>query len=105
MTSWKRRIGKYLWKFFLRIKSAPINSWIWQSSIWKPSEVDDNASDFYPYRSVGRPRLKWDSAVRKFCELHHNESWQNLSIDVSSHSTDAFEQYCHNYEHDDVGAL
>ena len=84
----------------LRIKALPSESWINESCEWAPNEIDDASSDYVPHRCRGRPRLKWDSVVRKFCELQHNQSWQNLSIDVLNNSMDAFVQYFCNCEHD-----
>lgn len=43
---WKKRIGKYLWNFIMRVKSAPHVAWIFQSSMWAPNNIDDVASDF-----------------------------------------------------------
>ena len=97
---WKKRIGKALWKFILRVKTAPENSWIQQSSMWAPNEMNDDASDFLPYRCRGRPCLKWDSVVREFCLLHYGESWQKLSIDILSRCTEAFVEYFHNCDND-----
>ena len=98
--SWKRRLGKYLWKFILRVKRASNDSWISQSSMWAPNEINDDASEFVPYRCRGRPLLKWDSTVRTFCMMHFNELWQNLPIDVLDRSTDAFEHYFYNHDSD-----
>ena len=90
---WKKRIGKYLWKFILRVKGAPNEAWIHQSSTWAPNEINDDASEYVPYRCRGRPLLKWDTVVNHFCTMHHNESWQNLSINILSRPTEAFEEY------------
>ena len=82
----------------LRIKNSPSEAWIHQSSVWVPNEIDDAFSEFSPHRCRGRPSLKWDSAVRKFCDVHFDESWQNLSIDILSRSTDVFQQYFCNHD-------
>ena len=87
---WSTRIGKALWKMILRIKDAPIESWISETSMWEPTEVEDPYSEFYPYRNRGRTCLKWDTAVSNFCYLIHKESWQTLPVDVLRNSTDAF---------------
>ena len=76
--SWRRRLAKCLWKYVLRIKAAPSESWIAQFPMWVPSESEDPYSEYVPYRRRGRPYLKWDSCVRKYCSLHFNASWQNL---------------------------
>ena len=68
--------------------------------MWAPNEINDAASEFLPYRARGRPLLKWDTTVRKFCTMHHSNSWQKLSIEVLSRSTEAFENYFYNCEHD-----
>ena len=100
LTPWRRKIAKYLWKLVLRIKTSPSESWINESSEWAPNEIDDVSCDYFPYRCRGRPCLKWDSVVRKFCAFQHNQSWQNLSIDVWNNSMDAFIRYFCNCDHD-----
>ena len=98
---WKERIGKYLWKMILRIKSASNEAWIRQSSMWAPNETEDALSDFLPHRCRGQPSLKWDSAVRRFCTMYLNGSWQNLSIDTLRRSADRFQHYfCNTCDHD-----
>ena len=77
----------------LRIKDAPISSWMSQSSHWMPNEIEDEFSEYVPHRRSGRPYLKWDCAVNKFCYMHHNDCWQNLSIDVLNSSMDRFVQF------------
>ena len=84
----------------LRIKATPSESWIAQSSMWVPSESEDPYSEYVPYRCRGRPCLKWDSCVRKYCALHFNECWQNLSIDLLRNSMDDFVNYFCVCEHD-----
>ena len=90
---WSARIAAYLWKMVLRIKLAGSESWINESSMWIPSEIEDAFSQYVPYRYIGRPTLKWDSVVNSFCNMHHHDSWQNLSIDILNRSMDAFVQY------------
>ncbi len=58
--------------------------------MWEPHDIEDVTSEHFPYRSRGRPFLNWDSAVRKFCILYHNQSWQKLPIDVLRGCTDNF---------------
>lgn len=60
--------------------------------MWKPIEIEDEASEYVPYRCRGRPYLKWDSGFSNFDRLHLNESWQDVclarfedSMDVSIH--------------------
>ena len=84
----------------MRIKAAPSDSWIAQSSMWVPSESEDPYSEYVAYRCRGRPCLKWDSCVRKYCFLRFNVSWQNLSIDVLRNSMDDFVHYFCACEHD-----
>ena len=87
---WKQRIAKHLWKFMLRVKTAPTDQWISQSSKWVPSECEDASSEFFAYRGRGRPFLKWDDNVSRFCQCHFNQSWQNVSLDDFRNSLDDF---------------
>ena len=90
---WKTRIAKYLWKFILRVQAAPDNSWIKLASNWEPNECEDAFNEYFAYRSRGRPNLRWDDAVTKFCRLHFNESWQKLSVGVLESAVDHFIAY------------
>lgn len=87
---WTTRIGKALWKLIVRIKEAPSESWISQSSKWFPNECEDESTEFLAYRGRGRPSLKWDDVVTRFCQLHFNQSWQNVPLDVFRNSLDVF---------------
>ena len=97
---WRRRIAKSLWKLVLRIRSSPSESWINESSFWAPNDINDTSSDYFPHRSRGRPCQKWDSVVRKFCTLEHDQTWQELPIELLNSSMDAFIHFFCNSEHD-----
>ena len=86
-------MARYQWKMILRIKSAFDDSWIKRSSMWQPNLTENHSSEYVPHRNRGRPYLRWDDIVSKFCNLVHNDSWQNLSIDVLNSSMDDFIQY------------
>ena len=90
---WKERLAIYLWNFVLRVKAAPATSWMSQSSNWEPNLSEDASSEYVANRRRGRPNLKWDSAIDKFCRMHFNSSWQNVSITVLGNSRDRFVQY------------
>jgi len=87
---WKKRLAKYLWKFILRIKTARSESWIKLASEWEPNECDDAFNEYLAHRDRGRPNLRWDDVVNRFCRLHFHESWQKLSVGVLESSTDQF---------------
>ena len=93
LKSWSVRMARYQWKIILRIKSALDDSWIKRSSMWQPNAIEDDSSEYVPHRNRGRPYLRWYDVVSKFCHLVHNDTWQNLSIDVLSNSMDDFIQY------------
>ena len=90
---WRNRFASYVWKYILRIKSAPEEAWINQASMWEPSECDDSFYEYFPHRSVGRPKLRWDVVVCNFCRLHFDETWQNLPIEVLHACSDDFIAY------------
>ena len=87
---WKERIAKYLWKFIVRVKKAPCDQWISLSSKWVPNECEDESNEFYAYRVRGRPYLKWDDVVSRFCQIRFNQSWQNIPFDVFCTSANDF---------------
>ena len=61
--------------------------------------IDDGSSDYVPHRNRGLPSLRWDDIVNDFCCLVHEDSWQNVCIDVLNSSMDDFVQYfCNSYE-------
>ena len=93
IVAWRERIAKSLWKMVLRVKEAPSESWIHETSMWEVNECDDPYSEFVPNRSRGRICLQWDSSVNKFCHLTHNDSWQNLSIIILNRCTDDFVKF------------
>ena len=90
---WKERLAIYLWNFVLRVKAAPATSWMSQSSNWEPNLSEDASSEYVANRRRGRPNLKWDSAIDKFCHLHFNTSWQEVSIHDLSSVQDRFVQF------------
>ena len=72
---WTLRIAKCLWKFAVRVKQAPSESWICQTTTWKPQVIEDAQCEYIPYRSVGHPRAKWDDVLNRFCRIHFNSDW------------------------------
>jgi hypothetical protein len=98
MQMWKERIAKYLWNFILRVKSAPFDEWISQSSKWFPNECEDESSEFVAYRVRGRPYSKWDDVVTKFYREHYQKSWQNMPLDIFRTSSKKFINYFCGYE-------
>ena len=90
---WIKRIAKYLWKFAIRVKSAPTNDWIAQSTKWQPEMIEDASCEFLPYRTISCPRLKWDDQIRKFCRIHFNSCWHNVPIEAFSDRMNAFIEY------------
>ena len=45
-----------------------------------PNLIEDASCEYHPYRTVGRPSLKWDDILNRFCRIHFNLSWQNVPI-------------------------
>ena len=87
---WKERIASSLWSYVLRVKTAPIDEWITQSSRWVPNEHEDESNEFVPYRSKGRPCLKWDDSINRFFKTYCQSSWQNVSLDIFRSCRQAF---------------
>ena len=74
----------------MRIKNAPVESWIYKSTIWKPEVINDPHCEFVPYRCVGRPRKKWDDVLTNFCRARFNLNWQQVSIETFGASMNDF---------------
>ena len=70
---WTQRLAKYIWQFAVRVKTSPSESWLAQSTMWKPEMIDDDSCAFLPNRCRGCPRLKWDDSIRKFCRIYFNK--------------------------------
>ena len=87
---WTRRIAESLWKFAVRIKNAPVESWIYKSTIWKPEVINDPHCEFVAYRCVGRPRKKWDDVLTNFCRARFNLNWRQVSIETFGVSMNDF---------------
>ena len=60
------------------------------ASEWEPNECDDAFNEYLAHRDRGRPTLRWDDAVNRFCRLHFHESWQELSVGILESSIDQF---------------
>ena len=87
---------KYLWNFVLRVKSAPFDEWISQSSTWFPNECEDESGELVAYRVRGRPYSKWDDDVGKCYREYYQKSWQNMPLDIFRRSSKNFIDYfCH----------
>ena len=90
---WTSRIAKHLWKFATRVKSAPFDSWISQTTKWKPQVIEDANCEYLPYRCIGRPYAKWDDVLNRFCHIHFNLDWQEVSIEAFSAYMDDFIEF------------
>ena len=77
---WTQRLGTYLWQFAVRVKASLPDSWIVQSSEWEPNLIEDASCEYHPYRRVGRPYLKWDDVLNRFCGSYFNSRWQEVPI-------------------------
>ena len=77
---WTRRLATYLWKFAIRVKTSLPECWIAQSCEWEPNLIEDAFCEFSPYRDVGRPRLKWDDVLNRFCRIHFNVGWKSVPV-------------------------
>ena len=52
--------------------------------------IEDASCEYSPYREVGRPRLKWDDILNRFCRIHFNLCWQEVSIGSFNGSLEQF---------------
>ena len=90
---WWTRMAKYLWEFAARVKSASYDTWLAQTSKWKPEVIDDVSCEYVPHRSVGCPRLKWDDEIRNICLIHFDACWHDVSIETFSARLEDFVTY------------
>ena len=90
MIPWRKKVGKCLRDYILRIKIALNESWIKQFSMWLPNENEDLDSAYFPYHCRGRPCSQWDTSVRKYCTSRSNSSWLLLSTKVLNNPMDDF---------------
>ena len=96
---WTERLASNLWNYALRVKSSPLDLWIVQSCEWEPNLIEDASCEFNAHREVGRPCLKWDDILNKFCHIHFNSCWQDVPIELFNSGMDEFV----NFYNRDVG--
>ena len=90
---WTQRLAKYIWNFAVRVKSASDDTWLAQSTKWKPDIIDDVSCAFLPNRCRGVPRLKWDDSIRKFCRIYFNCCWCDVPMAFFTARSDEFIKY------------
>ena len=101
MKWWTRRLGTYLWKFAVRVKLSLPDQWITQSSEWEPNMIEDASCEYSTYREVGRPRLKWDDILNRFCRIHFSSCWQEVLITSFNECLDQFVNFYNEVVHVD----
>ena len=72
------------------MKSSPHESWIAQCCKWEPNLIEDASCEFSPYRDVGRPSLRWDDVLNRFCRIHFNLCWKSVPIELFNDRMEAF---------------
>ena len=76
---WSMRINLSRWSHACRVKAVEPERWVSLACKWKPDSTFDLWHDCVPYRSVGRPVLKWDDSLASFsksifgCKWHDND--------------------------------
>jgi hypothetical protein len=88
---WSKRIASNQWNHGMRISAMDDQRWANLSVKWEPREVDDPSLLKKPARSSGRPYLRWDDNLSKYCEAHFKKKWYDVS---GSLMTQHRENYC-----------
>ena len=95
---WEVSVQRQQWRYIIHAAYAENSQWPSLLADWMPDQIDDISSPYIPFRSVGRPRVRWDDGVNLFCRSHlHINSWNELLLFEKSTLYEiehAFIHYC-----------
>ena len=86
---WSERIFQSQWRYFYHICSKSFDHIGMTAYRWNPSLTwTDYASNGFHvlYRKIGRPKIKWDDHIRKFCKYCFGEYEQDFAWQISQWS-------------------
>ena len=88
---WSERFARSQWRFAAHIQSLFLQSWAHQMILYSPQHNEDPYAEYLANRSQGRPHMRWDDYLQKFCELtwpeYGNDHWISTlgKIDIKSY--------------------
>ena len=88
---WSARIAKNQWLHAVRVNSMTSDRWAKLCARWEPARINDQALLTRPSRDKGRPYLRWDDNLSKYCGNQFGTKWYDVS-DASM--AEHIEQYC-----------
>ena len=79
---WSARISKKRWLLATKVNSMSMERWAKLCVKWEPATINDPALVKRPSRDRGRPYLRWDDTLSKYCETHFNKKWHDVPEDL-----------------------
>ena len=67
---WIKTRKRMKWRLALRIASPPSERWIVKAAEWNPELSSRNKI----YRTIGRPRRRWEDDINEFLKLEENDT-------------------------------
>ena len=88
---WSARISKNRWLLATKVNSMSMERWAKLCAKWEPATINDPALVKRPSRDRGRPYLRWDDTLTKYCEIHFKKKWHDV---LDSSMTPHVQAYC-----------
>ena len=79
---WSERFARAQWRFALHLQSLNSESWARNITLFSSQFINDPAAEYEPHRIQGRPHMRWDDYISKFCRLHWPEFETDHWIEV-----------------------
>ena len=62
------------WIYALHVSRLPDNSWVCSICGWHPGSTVATCMEYDPWRSAGRPRIRWDDTIAFFVRSRSDDS-------------------------------
>ena len=83
---WSIRFARAQWRYINHILHGPLLLWARTLCKYNWNPHRDHAADALPHRGQGRPRMRWDDNIHRFCHSKwphlQDYHWFDLLIDV-----------------------
>ena len=77
---WIKTHKRMKWRMALRVASLPNERWMVKASEWNL----ELRSRYKTYRSIGRPRRRWEDDINEFLNLEENETENSTESENNS---------------------
>ena len=83
LQSWTTAYAKHQWTYISHLLELSPTSWARQMARYPSEAISDPHAIYDPFRHPGRPRLKWDHYIEKFCYYLYPDTHEHW-IDILS---------------------